>query len=247
MAELATGLLVCGAGAGIAYACKCVYCAAGKTDLTLIIDNHLEDVHLTSSVLIVDGCKIIESPTSEIAPKTSMKAKFKKRATSSKLEGALICELQRTSEDPYKFYVFMAWQASCFRSTRIYTSLLFNQANATCGADLLADIYQKLSHKLVKTRDGHLTQSYTLYDGSGIGLWSYDTGRKHRKLYLTITNAISQADATQILWMGPSVNAQNVEQNIKQESIMEKVAETFITEVISGLAQPSECHATCHT
>jgi hypothetical protein len=206
MAEIAAGLLADSAVCGIVYASKSAYCAAGKTDLTLTIDNQLKDVSLTLPLLFIDGCKRVEDPKSEIAPQTSTTAKFKKKATSSELKGALIYELHRASEDPYKFYVFVAWQASCYRSTRIYTRLLFDRADAISSIDRLEDIYQKLSDQLIKTHDDYLIQSYTFPDGAGIGLKSHCTGKKHRELYLTITDSVSKEGTTQILWIGPNVD-----------------------------------------
>jgi hypothetical protein len=220
MAEFGIGAAFLASSAGAS-----AYYATGKTDLTLTIDNQLQGVRLTLPVLFIDGGKRIEDPTSEIASQTSMTAKFKKKTTSSELSGALVYELQHESEDPYRFYVFVAWKAFCHRSTRIYTRLLFDRSDATCSVDRLKDVYQKLSHHFVKTRDDGLVQSYPFQNGSSIGLKSHCTGKKHRELLLTITDDVSQADDSQPLWIGPSVDAQEA----GKISLMKKTVKAFVT------------------
>jgi hypothetical protein len=219
MVELGIGaaLLASGAGAG-------VYYATGKTDLTLTIDNQLQDVRLTSPVLFIGGSKRIVDSMPEVAHQTNIVAKFKKKTMNKALKGALIYKLQHESEDPYRFYVFVAWKAPCHRPTRIYTRLLFDQSDTTCSVDRLKDIYQKLSHHFVKTRNDDLTQSYTFQNGSGISLRSHCTGQRHRELRLTITDDVSQANDTQPLWIGPSVDAQDA----KKRSIMKKIVRVFV-------------------
>jgi hypothetical protein len=219
MAELGIGAALLASSAGAS-----AYYATGKTDLSLTINNQLQDARLTSPILFIDGGKRIEDPTPEIAPQTSMTAKFKKKTTSNELKGALIYELQGVSSD-YRFYVLVAWRASCHRSTRIYTRLLFDQVDTTCDAGRLKDIYQRLSHQLVKTHDDDLIQSYTFRNGLGISLKSHTSGKKHRELHLTITNSVSQEHGTQPLWIGASIEVQDVE----KRSIIEKTVKAFET------------------
>jgi hypothetical protein len=212
--DFGIALLAVGAAAGFAY-------AASKKDVTVVIHNQLQHAYLTSPVLFIDNGETKNNPAFSIAPRTSMAFKCKKRSMDTAFSGALIYELHNTSRSSYRFHVLIAWQAESFDSTRIYTRLLFDHANARCDANRLRYICQSLRHNFVKASEYSLMHSYIFQNGAGISLNAYRAGsKKQRELHLAITSNVNPRYSIQPLWIGQRA----VAKSMKRSSTLSKVA-----------------------